>query len=588
MSDFTRNDTASRPASRRRSLTVGVVAAAMLSVVMLGLLGRVLQLQLDPSPRVAELLDSQSTIAEVPARRGTLLDRRGRVVAATRMAHRLFVDPLLIVERPTFSDRVAHELGYDAVEIEKALHRRPDSRFIVIDERLTDAKLAAVREADIPGLAVQPYLVRDYPQHDLAGQLLGFVGVDNEGLEGVERDLDETLDGEAGRFRVVRDARGRRMWFDPAEYVANRDGPPVRLSIDLTIQSIAQRELAGAVEKFNAESGQMVVMDPWTGEILAMALYPTFDPGAFRDSKAELRRNRAVTDVFEPGSIFKPIVWAALTARGVADPDERIDCTEAGYYVSPQGRVLRDARGHGVLTWDEVLVESSNIGMFLAAQRIDVEALHEIVRAFGFGRRTGSGLPGEQPGLVNPLRRWNHYSQSSVPMGQEIAVTALQMTRAFCTLATDGAMPTPTIRAVNEQAASYAVIREKVLPVGVAEHTRRILRRVVVEGTGRKADSELYTIFGKTGTAQLPDFENGGYHQDRYVSSFVGGAPTRTPRLVVGCFIREPDKKIGHYGGIVAGPAVQRTLEQSLLYLEVPPTTDASDAAEAGLAHAQP
>ena len=588
MPDAARKFASPKPASRRRGLAVGVTAAALLSLGMLGLLGRVLQLQMDPSPRVAELLDSQSTVAEVAARRGTLLDRNGRVIAATRVAHRLFVDPLLIVERPTFSDRVAHELGYDAVEIEQAMHREPENRYLVIDPRISDAQLAAVREADIPGLAVESYLVRDYPQDDLAGQLVGFVGVDNQGLEGVEHDLDEALNGEAGRFRVVRDARGRRMWFDPAGYKANRDGDPLRLSIDLTIQSIAQRELAAAVEKYRAASGQMVVMDPWTGEILAMALHPTFDPGAFRESDPEDRRNRAVTDVFEPGSIFKPIVWAALTARGVVDPDERIDTTDAGYYVSPQGRALRDTRGHGELTWDEVLVESSNIGMFIAAQRVDVEALHAIVRAFGFGRTTGSGLPGEEPGLVNPVRRWNHYSQSSVPMGQEIAVTALQMTRAFCAFATDGAMPTPTVRAVDENAASYAVVREKVLPVGVAEHTRRVLRRVVVEGTGRRANSELYDIFGKTGTAQLPDFQNGGYHEDRYVSSFVGGAPAGAPRLIVGCFIHEPDREVGHYGGTVAGPAVQRTLEQSLLYLEVPPRRDEGDAPPAGLADVRP
>lgn len=588
MPDSARKFAPPRPASRRRCLAVGAVVAVMLSGSMLALLGRVLQLQLDPSPRIAELLDSQSTVAEVAARRGTLLDRSGRVIAATRVAHRLFVDPLLIVERPTFSDRVAHELGYDAVAIEKALHRRPESRYIVIDERIDDARLAAVRAADIPGLAVEPYLVRDYPQEDLAGQLVGFVGVDNHGLEGVERDLNPALDGEAGRFRVVRDARGRRMWFDPAGYEANRDGSPQRLSIDLTLQSIAQRELGAAVKKYGAKSGQMVIMDPWTGEILAMALYPTFNPGAFRDSEPEDRRNRAVTDVFEPGSIFKPIVWAALTARGVVNPDERIDTTEAGYYISPQGRALRDTRGHGVLTWDEVLIESSNIGMFIAAQRIDVASLHAIVRAFGFGSTTGSGLPGEQPGLVNPVRRWNHYSQSSVPMGQEIAVTALQMVRAFCALATDGAMPTPTIHAVDENAASYAVVREKVLPVGAAEHTRRVLRRVVEEGTGRRADSKLYDVFGKTGTAQLPDLDNGGYFQDRYVSSFVGGAPAGAPRLVIGCFIHEPDREIGHYGGTVAGPAVKRTLEQSLLYLEVPPTTEEGEAVPAGLADAGP
>ena len=563
---------------------VGVVAMALglsLTLAMGLLLARVVQLQTHPAPRIAARLDTQSRGVEVEARRASLLDRRGRVVAATRIAHRLFIDPVLVVDRPIFADIVAHRFGYDAVAIERALHRRPHSRFVVIDERLDDVTLAAVREADLPGLAVQPYLVRDYPQGELAGQLVGFVGVDGGGLEGVEADLNNAMHGQAGQYHVVRDARGRRLWLDGSTYRPTHDAQPLRLSIDLNIQAIAQAELTAAVAEFNAVSGQMVVMDPRTGEVLAIALWPTFDPGELAESEAAQRRNRAVTDVFEPGSIFKPVVWAGLTQLGVADPDESIDCTEAGYYISPQGRALRDAAGHGELTWDEVLVQSSNIGMFIAAQRTGVEQLHAIVRSFGFGRETGSGLPGEQPGLVNPLRRWNHYSQSSVPMGQEIAVTGLQITRAFCAFASNGTMPQPTIRAVDGEAAEYAVVRERVLHPAVADHTRDILRRVVEQGTGRKADSDLYALFGKTGTAQLPNAEQGGYHQDRYVSSFVGGGPVHRPRLVVGCFIREPDKSIGHYGGTVAGPAVRRTIERALLYLGVPPDDEADRVARA-------
>jgi cell division protein FtsI (penicillin-binding protein 3) len=301
-----------------------------------------------------------------------------------------------------------------------------------------------------------------------------------------------------------------------------------------------------------------------------MANHPSFDPSQSGRLPADQRRNRAVTDVFEPGSILKPFVWSALSELTVARPQEQIDCTEAGYWVTPYGRVLRDAHGKGTLNWNEVLIQSSNIGMAKVAERVTPLQLHDIVGSFGFGQPTGSGLPGEVSGLVHPLAKWTKYSQSSVPMGQEIGVTALQITRAFCTFANGGMLVTPKVE-MAPPSEPPAQIQLRVLSPETAAHTREILRRAVAEGTGRKADSKLYEIFGKTGTAQLPDFDNGGYHQDRYVSSFMGAAPFQQPRLVIGCFIHQPDKRIGHYGGTVAAPAAKKVLEETLLYLGVPP-----------------
>ncbi len=542
----------------------------VLTVVMLALLARVVQLQAAPSPRIGDLLNSQQSVSALMGRRGALLDRKGRPLASTRVSRRLFVDPALIQDRGTFSERVAYNLDYDPVTIEKTVSARSRSRYVVIDERLSPERLDKFDALKLPGLATEPVSVRDYPQGRLAGQLVGFVGRDGDGLEGLERQFNDRLKAETGRLAYLRDARRQALWVEADGYRPQSDGETIRLSIDLGIQAIAQRQLEAAVEKFQAAAGQMIVMDPHTGEILAMANVPTFDPARFGDLPAEQRRNRIVTDVFEPGSIFKPFVWAALTETGVMKPSQKVDCTLEGVWRTPYGRRLRDAHPEGLITWDEVLVQSSNIGMAKAAEKITPEQLHTIVRAFGFGEPTGSGLLGESPGLLNPLKQWTRYSQSSIPMGQEIGVTGMQIARAFCTLANDGYLVTPTIEAVDYNT-EQALIQERLLSPSIAMHTRAVLGRTVEEGTGRHAKSKLYDLFGKTGTAQLPDAVNGGYHQNRYVSSFLAGAPLDEPRLVVGCFIQDPDRSIGHYGGIVAAPAVKEVIEQSLLYLGVPP-----------------
>lgn len=558
-----------------RVLWIGRGMILVMTLALLALLGRVAQLQSRPVAPVAELLDSQQTASSIAGRRGSILDRHGRVFAATRVAHRLFVDSLLIVDRGTFSEHVGYNLGLNPAEVEQKLALRPRSRYIVLEDRLTDEQFAMVREMKLPGLATEPWLVRDYPQTHLAGQIVGFVGAEARGLDGLELHLDTLLRPASGGYQVIRSARRDALWIQPGTYRPSEDGQTLRLSLDAHLQSIAERELAATVEKFGAVSGQMVVMDPHSGAILAMANVPLFDPGDFRRADANLRRNRSVTDVFEPGSTFKPLVWAALTEAGAARIEEMIDCTADGVWRTDYGRRLRDVRGHGKVSWEEVLVHSSNIGMAKVAERVSQRDLYEIVRRFGFGQASGSGLPGEVRGLLNPLPRWTKYSQSSLPMGQEIGTTALQMVRAFATLANGGYLVTPSIQMPEMDAHGQPLLmpaQTRVLSPAIADHTRRVMRRVMEEGTGRRAQSEKYELFGKTGTAQLPDFEKGGYHQDRYVSSFIAGAPLDRPRLVIGCFIQEPDKKIGHYGGVVAGPPVRVVMEEALAYLGVPPT----------------
>ena len=555
-----------------RALIVGRVVLITLSLALLALLGRVVQLQVSPPPRIAAMVGSQASVSTLDARRGALVDRRRRDLAVTRVAYRLFVDPVLVTDNNTFSERVGYGLGYDPAWVEMTIAKRRDSRYITLDERLSDERLAKFHELQLKGLAIEPTLVRDYPQHALAGQLVGFVGDEGKGLDGLELAFDDRLKPDPGQYAYVRDRGRRALWLASQQYEPHIDGKPIRLSLDIHLQAIAEEELAATVRQYRAAAGQVIVMDPYTGEILALANDPPFDPAAFSEATQASRRNRAVTDVFEPGSVLKPFVWAAAVEAGVADPDEMIDTTTAGWWKPARGPVLRDAHPHGTVSWDDVLMYSSNIGIAKVAERLGPEALHRIVESYGFGEPTGSGLPGEVGGLLRPVKRWSGTDLTRIPMGQGVAVTALQVTRAFCALANDGVLITPTIEAVDPlNPDRRPAITSRVLSPSVARQTRAVLGRVVTDGTGRKAQSDLYTLFGKTGTAQLPDLTRGGYYSDKYISSMIAGAPLERPRLVVGVYLHDPDKKVGHYGGTVAGPTVKRILERSLLYLGVPP-----------------
>jgi cell division protein FtsI/penicillin-binding protein 2 len=431
---------------------------------------------------------------------------------------------------------------------------------------------------------------RQYPLGSLAGQLVGFVGREGRGLEGAEAVFNTELAGQPGELSYVRDSRRRPIAFDDRGYLAPRDGEAVTLSLDLKLQAIVQEELSRTCAEFTAESGHVVMMNPFTGEVLAMASFPFFDPrealGMLEamkpaaagevDKSPRPWQNRSVTEVFEPGSTFKTFVWAAATQGRHARVDEIFHCG-GGSWVSSRGRSLRDAAPVGTVTWAQVLVKSSNIGMAMVGERMGPSRLHRAVRAFGFGQTTGSGLQGEQAGLVVPLSKWTHYSVTSVPMGQEVAVTGLQMCRATAAIANGGLMVAPTLRRVDaDDYARDAQVIERVLDPNAAATTLATLRRVATEGTARQMKSSPYAIFGKTGTAQVPRTGNDlkrfgpGYEPNAYTACFIGGAPVEAPRVVVACFIRKPDKSKGYYGGIVAGPCVQRILERTLQYLGVP------------------
>ena len=571
----------------RRVLIVGRVIVIGVTVVLLALLGRVVQLQVKPPGPIAALRDSQTSGANLMPRRANLLDARGRVIAGSRAVPVLFVDPQVIEDPGTFSEMVGYNLDFDPAWVEQTIAKRAHSRFVVLDEKLSDERLTKLSDLKLAGLATTRRLVRDYPQGPLAGPVIGFVGDEGVGLEGLEKTLDQRLRGESGRIEFLRDARRRPIWVEHDAYRPPADGSPVRLSLDIAIQQIAEDELTSACKQYQAKSGELVVLDVRNGAILAMANYPNVDPNQFGATPPDHRRNRCVTDVYEPGSIFKAFMWAAMTDAGFARPEEMIDTTESGFYVSPQGRRLRDTHGHGTISWEEVLVVSSNIGMAVVGQRAGATKLHEFLRNFGFGAPTGSGLPGEVGGIITPLKKFNHYSVTSVPMGQEVGVTALQLAAAFAAIANDGVYTRPTFLDPSDPA-FVAPPRRRVISSRAAAVTRHALHRVITDGTGRKARSDLYRLFGKTGTAQVANPTGRGYLPDAYVGSFIAAAPLDNPQVVILCSVHQPDRSIGYYGGTVAAPPVKRVMEQTLLYLGVPPDPQAgAELAQNRPAHTQ-
>jgi cell division protein FtsI (penicillin-binding protein 3) len=556
-------------AQHRRTLWVARLCIGLISLAMVGLLARVAQLQLRPAPEVAAVAEGRDTASTLMARRGDLTDRHGRVLAASHVGYRLYVDPQAVRDDDTFSLRLAHAIGDDPVRIDQLMGRsRPESRYLVVSHLITEQQAEAVRELKLPGAGLERRLVREYPAGTLAGQVIGFVNRDHAGADGAELAFTEQLTGADGQAEYLRDARRRAVRLEAGSLQAPRDGQAVALSLDMVIQAIAETQLAAMAAKYKPKAAELIVMHARSGQVLAMVNWPFFDPNIGGNAPAELRRNRCITDAYEPGSIFKPIVFTAITAAGLARPTEKLDCTTSGLYVSPRGRRLRDAHAHGSITWDQVLVLSSNIGMAIGGQRLGTQRMYQSVRAFGMGHPTGCGLIGEAKGIVNPLRQWNHYSETSVPMGQEIAVTPLQMVRAFSAFANEGRMVTPTILARHSDRPMYQVATDP----ATAAHVKQVLRRVITDGTGRfRANSKLYQMWGKTGTAQVPDRVRGGYIDRAYTASFVCGAPLRNPQIIVAVVVHQPDPKIGYYGGTVAAPVAREVVEQSLGYLCVPP-----------------
>jgi cell division protein FtsI/penicillin-binding protein 2 len=571
-------------ALRSRLSTFGAqTLIAFVLVAMAGLVGRLVYINAYQGPRLlARAERQQRSIVPLKHRRGLIVDCRGRIIAGTLLRKSVFADPMVLPDKEAAAQSAAQILGVNVAEIAPDLLSASKERFMVLAHGVTEEQAEQIKHADIHGLGLfeEPY--RTYPMDDVAAQLIGFVSPDGAGVSGLEYQCESWLRGDNGLKTIVRDARRKAFWLADGGYRPPRDGLHVVLTIDSDLQATVERELAKAVEQFKAQSAVGIVMHPGSGAILAMANVPGFNPNRYQDYGADRYRNRAITDPYEPGSTFKPFVAAAALAEKVVRLGEVFDCERGAW--ADGSRVLHDHHPYGALSFEQVLIKSSNIGMAKIGKRLGNKRIHTYLKAMGFGSKSGVDLVGEDPGMLLPLNRWTSFSTTSLPIGQEISVTPLQMARAFCVFANGGLLVKPYIvRAVMAPDGrvvtdfSNSEPQERVLPETIANTMKnKILRAVVESGTGSKCRLARYDVFGKTGTAQIARKGGGGYLKDAYVSSFVAAAPSRDPQLVVIVTVTKPTKSIGYYGGTVAAPVAREILSHALAYLQVPP--DRADA----------
>ncbi|RDI74991.1 Cell division protein FtsI/penicillin-binding protein 2 [Gaiella occulta] len=547
-----------RIANRRIRLLV--VCFALVFAVSLGRAVWVQALQHD---RLAAMASTQrrETI-EIPAGRGTIYDRTGEPLAIGEQATTVYADPRNIADAQKAASVVGRTLGLDPSKLYQSLKDRSKG-FVYVQRKADPAKAEALTKRDIPGLGFYPEELRAYPQGTVAAHVLGFAGTDNRGLDGLERALDKTLSGRAGSETIVKDPFGRAI--DVVTSRPERAGRNVTLTIDHQIQANAEQVLAATVKRFKARGAAAIVMDPRTGAILAMANYPTFDANAFGKASPEARRNRAVTDAYEPGSTFKIVTIAAALEDNVVTPASKFTLAPT---IRVADRVIHEAESRGTerMTVKEILSKSSNVGTITIAQLLGAGELSSWIDRFGFGKPTGIDYPGESRGLVLPLEQWSGSTIGTVPIGQGIAVTPLQMVSAYATIGNGGVRRTPyLVEKVGSRKARVPAGR-RVVSTATAQRMMAMFRGVVVEGTGTEAAVPGYTVAGKTGTAQKA--ERGRYVR-KYVASFVGLVPAKKPRLAILVMVDEPRGNI--YGGVVAAPAFRDIARFDLQYLEVLP-----------------
>ncbi|GAB6063447.1 penicillin-binding protein [Deferrisoma palaeochoriense] len=563
---------------RGERVRLRLVGAALLGLLAVaGLRAAHLQIRLAPELRARAARQHQGQIEILPTR-GAIFDRNGRELALSVPGWSLFADPSVLLEREDDLARLAEILGQPQPEVRRRLEAG-GRRFAWLKRALSPGELARVRKADIPGTGLAQEPLRFYPKRSLAGQVLGFVGADGKGLGGLEFAFDGLLRGREKRVVATRDARGRlllRNAPDPLE----ASGGSLVLTIDETLQHIAEEELARAVEASRARGGVAVVVDPGSGEILALAQVPPFNPNDLAGSQAEDRKVRAAVDVFEPGSTMKPLFVGLLFDRGAARPGERIFCENGEWPV--HGRVIHDHKPHGWLTVEEILRVSSNIGVAKLSERIAPEDLYAGYRRLGFGRPTGVELPGESRGILPEPGDWSLMTPKTLAYGQGIGATALQVAGAFAALANGGVGM--RLRLVREVRGPGGETLERTEPeprarafsTATAARLTEILEGVAgPEGTAPQAAVPGFRVAGKTGTAWK--VEGGRYNPRKVWASFVGYVPSRAPRLVILVAVDEPTKG-PRYGGVVAGPAFREIARRSLAYLGVAPEQAVSQA----------
>jgi len=533
---------------------------ALTGLIVLGLLllmVRVVDLQWLQSERFQNLADNQRERQyAVEAPRGPVVDASGRVLAES-----IHVPSIAAIGRDVPRESIAQLARALDVPAAKLAARLQRPGFVWLARQIDPARARAVVAMDVPGVREETEWRRYNPLGPATGHLLGFVGVDGHGLEGLEYSLDAQLAGQAGRKHVQRDARGHYLpgarWLNKPKM-----GGQARLYLDATLQSMAYAALAGGIREQDAKGGSVVVMRPSDGAVLAMVSWPGFNPNSYRHFRPQEWRNRAVTDMFEPGSVLKPFAVAAALQTGHWKSNSRIFCENGSYRVADY--VIHDVHPEGWLDMTGMLVRSSNICAAKVALDIGPQRLGSMLEAVGFGRRPGIGLSGESPGILPPIEGWGPVETATIAFGQGIAVTPLQLATAFSVLANGGMHVSPKLIQGYDVEPSYRVMSEP-----VARAVMRMLEQATgPDGTGARAVPAGYSVAGKTGTAQKPS-PHGGYAKGKFTAVFTGAVPADKPQLVIAVMVDEPQGSI--YGGTAAAPIFRRIAAAAMPYLGVSP-----------------
>jgi len=509
-------------------------------------------------------------------RRGAILDARGSILAASNKIQTVFAEPRLINDPDKTADELGAILNMPAEQISKIIKQARNPGFVPIKTDITPREREMLRKEQFHGIGIKTDWRRYYPMGPLAAHVIGFVGVDQQALAGLELQYDKKLSGSKADDILFIDAGRNPIWPTGQHFPGSKTqrSASLILTLEATIQQFAREELLKQYEAYEAESAVAIVMQPDTGAVLALVCLPDFDPAM---GPLYNCRNRALTDPFEPGSILKPIVAAIAIDSNIVRLDDKIFCEHGSYRGRGFGRIGEYGNHRfGNLTVRDILIYSSNIGMAKIGQKTGKQKLYRGLKLFGFGKKTGIDLPGEGRGLLAPVEKWTGYSVTRIPFGQELAVTAIQIVRAFCILANGGRQIRPyLVKALVDGDGTIIKLKRPANPTGLVikpEVARAIVNDALVgvvnKGTGKKSALKKWQVFGKTGTANIAKTDEKGYDEEAYVASFVGGAPVEAPAVVVLVSIRKPNIELGkgYTGGTVAAPVVREILRKTLNY----------------------
>jgi cell division protein FtsI (penicillin-binding protein 3) len=562
-----------RNKSNKRLLILAVFFAFWFVVIC----GRLVWLQVvdygDYTQRAAR---QQQRSIDVSPVRGNIYDRRGNELAMTVSVDSVFAVPSEVPDIHATAQILSRILKADSSEIENRM--RASRAFAWVARKIDNAMSARVRALNLKGIYFQKESKRFYPKSELAAQVLGYVGLDDEGLGGIEREFESKLTGKPGKMLITMD--NRRRWLGRVERNPEA-GENVVLTIDEKIQYIAERELARAMNETHAEAGTVIVQNPHTGEVLALANWPTFNPNIFNKVNAQALKNRAVSDIYEPGSTFKVVTLAAALEEKITNPDEMIDCQMGSIVLN--GLRIHDHKAYGGLTVAQILEHSSDVGAIKIALRLGEERLDRYIRVFGFGAQTRIELPGETRGITKPVSRWSKVSIGAISMGQEIGVSPVQLASMVSTIANDGLYVPPRIvagttppRSTPQLIAFQPALGRRVISPLTAAQMKHMMEGVVLRGTGKRAILDGYTSAGKTGTAQKID-ASGRYSHRQHIASFGGFAPLNNPAVTVLVVLDSPATYPRDGGGDVAAPVFSRIAQQVLAYMNVPHDVEVQD-----------